>query len=252
MNNFKFRHFGVLVAGTVAMLTIKPARATEAYFYHGNSAVRASFFLIGGQYSLYVYAKRPVIGSYAPEAKSCIFGGNFQRVWPTQDAMSLGAGVTISTIVPHKIGPEPVTLPAGLYSLFIPPLTTCDWKFVLNSTNENPAGIAPVTMFKAPFGVVFSDTASLRDLVQFDAQFRTEHDQAVPVSGNMQILHDGQVVRTMPLTNGHDTESGANTFFANVKWGPDDVKWLGKNAVKFTVKIGSAEFTSSGEFTLTQ
>ena len=74
-------------------------------FYQGTSALETSFFLIGGQYTLYVYAKRPVVGYRTSASKSCIFGGNLQRVWTTHDALSLGSGVTISTIVPHKIGP---------------------------------------------------------------------------------------------------------------------------------------------------
>jgi hypothetical protein len=86
-----------------------PARAGESYFYQGTTGFSASFFLLGGEYSLYVYAKRPLKGPYAPESRSCLFGGNFERVSPDHDAMSLGSGITISTIVPHKIGPESLT-----------------------------------------------------------------------------------------------------------------------------------------------
>jgi hypothetical protein len=45
-----------------------------------------------------VYAKRPVVGYRTSASKSCIFGGNLQRVWTTHDALPLGSGVTISTI----------------------------------------------------------------------------------------------------------------------------------------------------------
>jgi hypothetical protein len=41
-------------------------------------------------------------------------------------------------------------------------------------------------------------------------------------------------------------------FIADVIWQPSDAKYLGRNTVKFIVTIGSAEFTSEGEFTLTQ
>jgi hypothetical protein len=71
----------------IAVLSIcaTAARAGESYFYAGTSARSASFHLIGGQYSLYVYAKRPVKGYYTPESEKCIFGGNLQRVWPTHE-----------------------------------------------------------------------------------------------------------------------------------------------------------------------
>jgi hypothetical protein len=90
--------------------------------------------------------------------------------------MSLGSGITISTIVPHKIGPESLTLTAGLYHLFIPTLTTCDWKFVLNSTNQNAAGVAPVQMFKLRKGSAeLSPTASVKDRVEHALAERSGH-----------------------------------------------------------------------------
>jgi len=92
---------------------VTPAHAGESYFYAGTSSFSAEFYLIGGQYTLYLYAKRPVTGYISPASKSCIFGGNLQRVWPTQDAVSLGSGITISTLVPHKIGPAPLTHARG-------------------------------------------------------------------------------------------------------------------------------------------
>jgi len=99
----------------VLMLSViaTPARAGESYFYQGTTGFSGSFFLLGGEYSLYVYAKRPIKGPYAPESKSCLFGGNFERVSPSHDAMSLGSGITISTIVPHKIGPESFAVSSG-------------------------------------------------------------------------------------------------------------------------------------------
>src|ERR1700730_15204333 len=78
---------------------VTSAHAGESYFYAGTSSFSAEFSLIGGQYTLYLYAKRPVTGYVSPESKSCIFSGNLQRVWPTQDAVSLGSGIRISTLV---------------------------------------------------------------------------------------------------------------------------------------------------------
>jgi hypothetical protein len=248
----------------IAMLSIcaTAARAGESYFYSGTGGRSASFHLIGGQYSLYLYAKRPIKGYYTPESERCIFGGNLQRVWPTHEVMSLGSGVTLSTIVPHKIGPVPITLPTGLYALYIAPLTDCDWHFSLESTSQNTAGVAPVEMLRrdkgrestsnSKGGLESSSTASVKDLVQVYAQYRTDHDSNVPASGELQIIHYGKIVQTFPLKVGHDVASGASTFFLDIQWEPSDSQYLGKNTVKFIVKIGSAEFTSDGEFTLTQ
>jgi hypothetical protein len=176
--------------------------------------------------------------------------------------MSLGSGVTLTTIVPHKIGPASITLPTGLYALYIAPLTDCDWHFILESTSQNPAGLAPVEMLRmdkglesssnSKGGLESSSTASVKDQVQFYAQYRTDHGSNVLASGNLQIIHDGKIVRTFPLKVGPDVASGANAFYLDIQWEPSDAKYLGKNTVKFTVTIGSAEFTSDGEFTLTQ
>ena len=253
MKDFRFLWIALAVVIATLFVFVAPTHAAETYLYQGESSFRGSFFLIGGQYSLYVNAKRPIKGYSTPESSSCIFGGNLQRVWPTQDTMSLGAGITISTMVPHKIGPETLTLPAGLYVLYIPPLTSCDWKFVLNSTSQNSAGVELVRMLTmSQAGPKFSETASVRDRVQFYAQYRTENDTKAPVSGVVQIINDGKVVQTLPLQVGTDFDGYATVFFVNLQWEPSDANYLGKNSVKFIVKIGSFEFTSSGEFTLTQ
>jgi hypothetical protein len=259
----------VIVMSEILAVAAAPTYAAESHFYAATHGLSASFYVIGGRYDIYVYAKRPIAGPYAPESRSCIFGGNLQRVWPTHDVMSLGSGVTISTIVPHKIGPGTITVPAGLYALYISALTTCDWKFALNSTSEDPAGITPVTMFRAPpvskeiarigllgdqirFNALDPATsASLNEPVRFYAQFRTDHDKREMVSGTMQIIHDGKIVSTIPLRFATDDQS-ATVFIADVVWEPSDAKYLGKNTVKFIVTIGSAEFRSDGEFTLTQ
>lgn len=92
----------------------------------------------------------------------------------------------------------------------------------------------------------------MKDQMQFYAQYRTDHGSNVPASGDLQIIHDGKIVRTFPLKVGHDVASGANAFYLDIQWEPSDAKYLGKNTLKFIVTIGSAEFTSDGEFTLTQ
>ena|ERR1700719_4060571 len=93
-------------------------------------------------------------------------------------------------------------------------------------------------------GLESSLTASVKDQVQFYTQYRTDHGSNVPVSGELQIIHDGKIV--------HDVASGANSFFLDIQWEESDKKYLGKNTVKFIAKIGSTEFTSVGEFELTR
>jgi hypothetical protein len=52
----------------------------EEHFYMVTQGLGASFSLTGGQYDIYVYAKRTVVGACVPESRSDSFGGNFQRV----------------------------------------------------------------------------------------------------------------------------------------------------------------------------
>lgn len=253
MKNFKIRPISVLVVAMLAAFTATSTRAQEGYTHSSSQGFSMSFFLIGGQYELYVNARLPMAWTFSRQAnhESCIFGGNFQRVWPTHDAMQLGGPVRISTI-PYRINPT-LPLPAGLYSLFVAPLTDCEWTFTVISTNQNSAGIAPVQMQRrTKDGLESSQTASVSDQVEFYAQFRTEHNAQASVSGTMQIINDGKVVQTFPLIVGKDSVSKANMLSVGVQWEPSDTKYLGKNTAKFIVKIGSSEFTSTGEFTLTQ
>lgn len=230
------------------------AEAKESYYYHGDSGFAGEFNLIGGQYTLFVWARRPIKGYNAPETRSCAFGGNLQRVWPTQDnAVMLGSGVLISTIVPYKLGPVPLPLPAGRYRLFIATLTDCNWDFSVENTDENTAGLAPLRMINIGKGGIRPvKSASVADKVQFMAQYRTDHNVQAPVSGVVQIIHGGTVVYTFPLVAGAEIAMYASAVFANVQFDQSDRKYLGNNTVKFIVKIGTQEFTALGEFTLTE
>jgi hypothetical protein len=253
MKNFKFWCITLLVVALLVMFTPTPVSAGESYLYQGSHGFGASFYLIGGQYSLYINAHVPAESTYDGPRRSCRFAGTWQRVWPTQDSMTFGGPVPITTIH-FKIGPTPVTAPAGLYSLHVTTLSDCNWTFSIVSSSLNPAGIAPVQMLRKikTAGLEFSSTASLNDEVEFYAQFRTDHDLKVPVSGTLQIINNDKVVQTFPLQIGKDDVTLANALFQNVRWELSDAKYLGKNTVKFIVKIGSEELTSSGEFTLTQ
>ena len=112
----------------------------------------------------------------------------------------------------------------------------------------------PGMLKMSPTGRQFSEAASRRDLVQFYAQYRTEHDVPAPVSGVVQFInHGGKIAQTFPLIVGHDdaSVSRATTLYVNLRWDQSDTKYLGKNTAKFVVKIGATQFTSTGEFTLT-
>jgi hypothetical protein len=265
----KLGRLAILTAGLFLLVITSPIHAGESHYFAATHGLRASFYVIGGQYTIYVYAKRPVVGSYAPESRECIFGGNFQRIWPTHDDMSLGSGIVVSTIVPHRIGPKPLTLAAGLYALYVPALTTCDWKFSIISTSENSSGVAPVTMLKRVSASneiarieVLGDavrynpmdpaaSASITEPVRFYAQFRTDHDKAENVSGEVQFIHDGRMVSSLPLSSGTD-ENGASFVAVDVTWKPETAQYLGASTVKFIVRIGPTEYTTTGEFTLTR
>jgi len=228
------------------------AHAGESFVYQGTSGFSTSFYLIGGNYQLYVSAKRPVTYATAAAAKECLFNGVFERVSPTHEAMPFGTSVRIGSIVPYKLGPTPITLAAGLYHLMIPPLADCDWHFIVESTPANAAGLAPVTMLKRDptLGRLMpAASAALGDTVLFYAAYRTDHGAAAAVSGTLQIIHDGQIVKTVPLITG--VEPGAWATTARLELSFSDRKLLGENTIKFIVKIGSTEFTSAGEFKLT-
>jgi hypothetical protein len=253
MKNFQFGCIALFVVALLVMFAPTPVSAGESYMYQGFRGFGASFYLIGGQYSLYINAHVPAQSTYSGPRRSCRFAGTWQRVWPTHDSMTFGGPVPITTIH-FKLGPTPLTAPAGLYSLHVTTLSDCAWTFSIISSGLNPPGIAPVQMLTKTktAGLEFSSTASLNDEVQFYAQFRTDHDMKVPVSGTLQIINNDKLVQAFPLQTSKDKVTLADVLFQNVRWEPSDAKYLGKNTVKFIVKIGAEEVTSTGEFTLTQ
>jgi len=58
------------VAGILAVLAATPAYAVKAHFYAATHGLSVSFYLLGWQYDIYAYAKRPSVGAYAPESRS--------------------------------------------------------------------------------------------------------------------------------------------------------------------------------------
>lgn len=234
----------------LAVLTV-PGYARESYFYNGDSGFNTSFNLIGGQYTVYVYAH--FVRNYKTHSPdSCIFIGNLQPVWPTQEASHLGGPVPIRNPFPFKLGPAPVTLAAGHYTFYVASTSDCEWKFLLVSAPQNTTGVAELQMFDTgSTGARISDTASVKDAVQFTAQYRTAKDAPAPVSGEMQIMHDGKIVHTFPVKFGIDNAMQSSIAYVALRWQPDDAKYAGKNTAKMVLKIAGAEFTTSTDFTLT-
>ena len=60
MKNLKFGPIGLLVLAVLAAFTATTARAQEGYTYSSFQGFSTSFFLIGGQYELYVNAHLPM------------------------------------------------------------------------------------------------------------------------------------------------------------------------------------------------
>src|SRR5690242_4964386 len=196
----------VTVAALFAALAI-PGYARESYFYHGDSGFSTTFNLIGGKYTIYVYAH--FVRNYKTHSPdSCVFMGNLQRTYPTHDSAQLGGPVPLRNPIPFKLGPSPVTLAAGRYALYVASMSDCEWKFLLVSAPENTSGVSEPQMFTAGSnGQRISATASVQDVVQFTAQYRTSGDAAVPVSGELQVLHNGKVVRTVPVKLGIEKDN---------------------------------------------
>jgi hypothetical protein len=229
-----------------SLLVLIPAYGDEGHVYDGSSAFATSFFLIGGKYHLYAFARFRA----HPLHKSCVFGAHFSRLLPTQDTLHMSPGV-LSTIVPYKLDIPSAALPAGLYRFYVASATDCPWSFSVVSTADNVAGMSSVQLVRLDGrDSGMTDTARLNDRVRFSADIRTDHNAVVNVSGTMQILHDGQIVRTAPLQTGNALPARGDMLWADVQWNPADAKYAGRNIVRFAAKIGSEEFASMGEFTL--
>jgi len=89
---------------------------------------------------------------------------------------------------------------------------------------------------------------SVSNRVQIQANHRTEHDAEAMVSGIVQLILGEKIVRTFPLK--FDTK--ADIAFVDIPWDPSDAEYLGTNIAKFIVKIGSSQFTSTGDFLVTK
>ncbi len=240
--------FAIAVFATLMVLGPVPALASEGYFYQGFTGFSASFYLVGGQYTIYANARLPA-QPFNANPQPCIFGGVFERVSPNPDSIALGPGAAITTGVQYTIKPT-LTLPTGLYHLKIATLTTCNWNFDIISTGQNKTGISQVQMLKkTPSGMATATTASLSDTVQFYASYRSTSSNP-RVSGTLQIINGGQVVQSFPVREA--ILGRCNVFLIELHWEPSDAKYAGRNVAKLIVKIDEQEFISSGEFTLTR
>jgi hypothetical protein len=228
-----------------------PASARESHTFGGEGGLSRSFTLIGGNYNLYVYAKSPSRSIYAGGSKSCVFGGNLQRVGGNNEGISFGNGVTVGPVIGYKLGPSPIALPPGVYRLYVASATNCMWHATIESADDNGAALAPVRL-ETEESDESAESVTLRDKVQFIAQYRTDHARNVPVSGRMELMHGGRVARTYPLKFGSETESLASVAYVGVQWDARDADLLGRNTARFVVTIDGHEFTSTADFTLTQ
>lgn len=240
----------VMAATMFAALAV-PGYARESYFYQGDSGYSTTFNLIGGKYTIYVHAHFVRnFKTHSPD--SCVFMGNLQRIWPTHDTAQLGGPVPLRNPIPFKLGPSPVTLAAGRYTLYIASMSDCEWEFLLESAPENTTGVSEPQMFMSgSTGLRVSATASVHDAVQFTAQYRTSGDAAVPVSGEVRVLHNGKTVRTLPVKFGIDKNMQSSIAYAPVQWTPEDAKYAGKNTAKMILKIDGKEYIAGTDFTLT-
>lgn len=127
MNRVRLSALALLVGGLCTVSAAHPA--PESVLYQGEHGGVHSFQLRGGAYSLYVYASFPDLASQ----DSCIFVGTLQRLSPTTDSVELGGPVPITVTSPFKLGPAPLTLPAGLYQLDVTSQTNCHWHFSLEA-----------------------------------------------------------------------------------------------------------------------
>ena len=60
MNKLAVCRMVIVVSGILAVLTAAPTFAAESHFYAATHGLSASFYVIGGRYDIYVYAKRPI------------------------------------------------------------------------------------------------------------------------------------------------------------------------------------------------
>lgn len=242
----------VSLFAVIAFLWTLPAAATESVTYEGQMGLSQSFSLVGGQYTIYVNAH------YATEwtrRNNCVFGANLQRVAPTHESVEIGSAVPITGAIHFNLGPKPISLGAGLYELHVAAATNCHWRFTLVSTNQNAAGVQPIAMSELnpdDHGSIPSETVHLGRKAQFVVQYRTDHDAEVPVSGKMQLVHDGKVMDSAPLRLGKDPDNQANIIFVVYEWEQKDTAYLGKNTMRFTMTIGGKQFTESMDFTVTR
>lgn len=247
----RFRPNQVLLLLLVALCTLS-AFAGEAYTYQGQMGYSASFPLIGGHYQIYVNAH--FVPGFASNRNNCVFGGNFQQVWPKHDQSQLGPGVPITGAIHYNLGPKSIDLDAGAYALYVASATNCRWRFTLVSDNNNPAGLSAIQSFRVTSeGLVLAGTTSMKEKVHFLAQYRTDHDAKMPVSGEMQIWQGGKMLDHFPLGCDADPETNATRCHVTITWEPDkDQRILGKDTARFVVEIGGKQFTQSADFTLTR
>ena len=250
MRRFGFRAVFSLVLVILALARV-PASAGEAVLYQGEGGFNKSFPLKGGLYSLYVHASfSRTYRTHSPD--SCIFSGNLQRISPTRDSVQLGGAAPITATGAYSLGPMPVTLPTGTYAFYVASQVDCLWQLSLEPAGRQTTGIGTLQTFTVADGALHPAAAfSLGDKVEFAVPYGVGTDASTAPTGELQIIHGGQVVQRAPLQSVMDEATKSPVLAITLQWEASDAKYAGKNVAKVVVKIGPKQFTSSKEFTLT-
>lgn len=251
MRRFGFTAVFSLVLVMLAVASV-PASAGEAVLYQGESGFNKSFPLKGGVYSLYVHASfSRTYRTHSPD--SCVFSSNLQRVSPTRDSVQLGGAAPITATGPYSLGPVPVTLPAGTYVYYVASQVDCLWHFSLEPAGRQTTGIGTLQTFTVADGGALHPAAafSIGEKIQFSVPFGVGTDASTAPTGELQLIHGGQVVERHPLQAVMDEATKSPVLAITLQFEPSDAKYAGKNTAKVVVKIGAKQFTSSKEFTLT-
>ncbi len=117
----------LLVITMSAGFTTVPALATELYSYQGQGGImgQLGFYLIGGEYQIYVRAQLPIGVIRSPGRRAYIFSAVME--WPNASTVVLGQGTTITGFVPFKLQTILPKMSSGIYHFAVTPGSNCDW-----------------------------------------------------------------------------------------------------------------------------
>jgi hypothetical protein len=238
---------------TTAAIVVAPlcAEAVEDHAYAGEGGFRTTFAVVGGAYELYIDAHYPA--GITQTRGSCAFAGTLQRVDGAAAPIAFGGPARVQGALHYRFDRN-VQLPAGRYALYVTESTDCPWKFILESRGAAAAaGLSQLQMFSVtPSGQTPTNTTAIGETVMFYAQYSPGSNASAPVSGKLQLFHNGTLVDTYPLKLHVEQDSKQPYVSIGITWDPPDVKYAGKNTMRAIVTIGGKTYTSSTDFTLTR